>query len=243
MSHRTLTQSPDKIQYFKDFLTGDNRAARIVIGHGGTGKTASLAAALSELGGRTLNQLCLLNQGEPAPQLPVAGATHAEPPILVFFRWTHDAFVDALLDDFEEDEREVVMFESDSICGGDGSCFNQIDVDVYEQSPCSHGCELIECKNYKHCGKKRPELFIRIHGGMDYNCASMTYDGKITFTDTHQECPVCYDEKYMIKLPCEHLLCLTCLYGMYGHNENLRVTTPVAERTKCPLCRTMIHPE
>ena len=113
MSIRTLTQSPDKIQYFKDILTGDNRAARIVIGHGGTGKTASLAAALSELRDRTLNQLCLLNQGEPAPQLPVAGATHAEPPILVFFRWTHDALVDTLLDDYEEDDREVVMFERD----------------------------------------------------------------------------------------------------------------------------------
>ena len=113
MSIRTLTQSPDKIQFFKDVLTGNNRAARIVIGHGGTGKTASLAAALTELEGRTLNQLCLLNQGEPAPQLPVTGATHDESPILVFFRWTHDALVDTLLDDFEEDEREVVMFEKD----------------------------------------------------------------------------------------------------------------------------------
>ena len=92
---------------------GDNRAARIVIGQGGTGKTASLMTAISELRGRTLNQLCLLNQGEPAPQLPVTGAIHDESPILVFFRWTHDTFVDNLLDDFEEDEREVVMFEKD----------------------------------------------------------------------------------------------------------------------------------
>jgi hypothetical protein len=113
MSTRTLTQSPDKIQFFKDILTGDNRAARIVIGHGGTGKTMSLMTAITELEGRTLNQLCLLNQGEPAPQLPVTGTTHDEPPILVFFRWTHDALVDTLLDDFEEDQREVVMFERD----------------------------------------------------------------------------------------------------------------------------------
>jgi hypothetical protein len=110
-----LTQSQDKIQYFKGILTGDNRAVRIVVGHGGTGKTASLHAALSELASqpRVLNQLCVLNPCEVAPHLPVTGPTNDESPILVFIRWTHDELVDTLLADFDEDECEMVVFEKD----------------------------------------------------------------------------------------------------------------------------------
>jgi len=115
MPSRILTQSRDKIQYFKDILTGDNRAVRIVVGHGGTGKTASLQAALSEVSGQSLvlNQLCVLNPGEVAPDLPVTGPTNDESPILVFIRWTHDELVNTLLDDYEEEECEVVVFEKD----------------------------------------------------------------------------------------------------------------------------------
>ena len=110
-----LTQSQDKIQYFKGILTGDNHAVRIIVGHGGTGKTASLHAALSELASqpRILNQLCVLNPCEVAPYLPVTGSTHDEAPILVFIRWTHDELVERLLADFDEDERKMVVFEKD----------------------------------------------------------------------------------------------------------------------------------
>jgi hypothetical protein len=121
MPSRILTQSQDKIQYFKDILTGDNRAVRIVVGHGGTGKTASLMAALSELSRQSLvlNQLCVLNPGDVTPQLPVTGPTNDKSPILVFIRWTHDELVDTLLDDYvEEEECEVVVFEKDVNMGG-----------------------------------------------------------------------------------------------------------------------------
>ena len=108
-----LTQSHDKIQYFKGILTDDNRAVRIIVGHGATGKSASLEAALSELAGRTLNQLCVLTPCEVSPSLPVTGPTNGDSPILVFIRWTHDELVDRLLADFDEGECEMVVFEKD----------------------------------------------------------------------------------------------------------------------------------
>jgi len=128
-------------------------------------------------------------------------------------------------------------------CECDGTCLNQVDEDTYEHTACSHACELVECKNYKHCGKKNPKWVLTIHKEMCPGCACMEYDGKTTFTDTKQECPVCYDEKYMMKLRCNHLLCLICLNGMYARNENIRESTPVAERTKCPMCRNTIDAE
>ncbi len=137
------------------------------------------------------------------------------------------------------------LFIRMATCNGNGTCFNQTDLDSYEQASCSHGCELIECKYYKHCGKKLPKWVHTLHREMCPNCAAMVYDGKTKFTEIKQDCPVCYDEKYMMKLPCNYLLCLTCLYSMYDRNENIIEieNIPVAQRTKCPLCRNTIHAE
>jgi len=128
-----------------------------------------------------------------------------------------------------------------SSCEGNGYCFSQTDENTYEQSVCTYKCELLECKNYKHCGEKRPKWVLDIHNNMCVNCAAAEYDDTVIFTDIKQDCPVCYEEKYMIQLPCKHTICLMCLYGMFAHNENTKGFTPISERTRCPLCRDTIH--
>jgi hypothetical protein len=101
-------------------------------------------------------------------------------------------------------------------------------------------CGQFECEQYKHCGETRGRLYLEIHGGMCLTCASIKYEGKITFTDVKEECPVCYEEKYMLRLACNHAICYKCLITMYERNECSRVSTPAEERTKCPLCRNTI---
>ena len=112
---------------------------------------------------------------------------------------------------------------------------------IYEQTACAFKCVLIECKNYKHCGQKRPKWLLEFHKQMCINCAAAEHSKTIVFTDIQQECPVCYEEKYMIQLPCKHLICLMCLYAMFARNENTRDYTNVSERTTCPFCRGQIH--
>lgn len=141
----------------------------------------------------------------------------------------------------DSDEKKSTDSFTYQPCDGNGGCFIQTDCEGgYEQLECSHGCQLLECKNYKHCNQKRPKWIWEIHNKMCVNCAVQEYDGTIQFTDIKQECPVCYDEKYMMKLSCKHYICLYCLYGMFERNENIREITPIAERTKCPICRDII---
>ena len=77
--------------------------------------------------------------------------------------------------------------------GGDGDDECQI----YCQTDCPHKCVLIECKNYKHCGGKCPQWYLDCHRGQNVNCDMNPFD----FLDEKEECPVCYDEKYITKVP------------------------------------------
>jgi len=46
----------------------------------------------------------------------------------------------------------------------------------------------------------------------------------------NQECPVCYDSKCNLKLPCDHTFCFDCIHNVY-----------LSENKKCPICRSNIY--
>ena len=54
------------------------------------------------------------------------------------------------------------------------------------------------------------------------------------FTNTVQECPICFEESIMIKLSCSHLLCNKCWYDI-TLNSCLDITKDFIP--ECPLCR------
>jgi len=109
----TLSHALDKVRYFRNVLLSDENKVRIIVGHGGTGKTMSLHQAITDLQHVPVNRLCVINCTDPIPRLPVTGPVRSSEPILVYIRWVHDAFVDALLAEYDEEERELVYFEKD----------------------------------------------------------------------------------------------------------------------------------
>lgn len=119
----------------------------------------------------------------------------------------------------------------EKLIGGEGEC------DIYCQTDCPHTCVLIECKHYKHCGGKYPEWYLDCHRGKDVNCDMIPFD----FLDEKDECPVCYDEKYMVKMKCNHTVCLQCLYAIYKTTDDTNELTNMNDTSKCPLCRAEIH--
>lgn len=106
------------------------------------------------------------------------------------------------------------------------------DYDVYCQSECVYKCELVECHNFRLCGKKYPQEQIDCYNGMCSECAIMI--GKIKFLDEKGDCPICYENKDMIEISCEkHKLCLKCWKQMsQAKNRPFPLT--------CPFCRESI---
>lgn len=117
-----------------------------------------------------------------------------------------------------------------SECKGDGSCLEQRGINSYSNSECSHNCQLVECYNYKICGKKLPQWALNCHNSMCADCAIMI--GKIKFLDEKNDCPVCLANKDMIELTCKHKICIECWTNWSETTTNHPVS--------CPLCRTTI---
>lgn len=104
--------------------------------------------------------------------------------------------------------------------------------DEYCQTNCEHGCQLVECHNYKLCGDKFPKWFSYCHNGMCAECAVMI--GKIEFLDLKDGCPICMEKKDMIQVSCgKHKVCLDC-WKQLSETPN----RPIPLR--CPLCRESI---
>ncbi len=104
--------------------------------------------------------------------------------------------------------------------------------DIYCKNECSHNCHLIECHNFRMCGKKYPQQVLDCYNGMCPNCAMMF--GKIKFLDEKDDCPVCMEDKYMIEISCEkHKVCLDCWKQMAEMEDRHFPLT-------CPLCRESI---
>lgn len=109
-----LSHTLDKVRYFRNLLiTNETRAVRIIIGKGDSKKVETLSQALSDMADQTCNQICLINSYDPIPKLVVKGRVKDVPPILVYFRWTPDSFVEALVREYDDDDCEVILFEKD----------------------------------------------------------------------------------------------------------------------------------
>lgn len=127
MSVSVLRHALDKILYFRNVLLDEGRPkVRIIVGHGATGKTTSLHQAIDDLQHVPVNQLCVINATDPVPRMPVTGPVRSESTAgglhgvlrsseatLIYIRWVHDEFVDALLAEYDEEDRELVYFERD----------------------------------------------------------------------------------------------------------------------------------
>lgn len=113
-------------------------------------------------------------------------------------------------------------------------CYNEETDEDYEVCVCGHRehngycpsdcCSPVECRNYQYCHTKLPKYITFIHNGMCANCDAML--GRHRITNEVDECCVCYENKRMIVLECNHKLCNDCLYQM-SHISNNR----------CPMCR------
>lgn len=104
--------------------------------------------------------------------------------------------------------------------------------DIYCQIPCKHNCTLVECHNFKFCGKKLPLQVLNVYNGMCPNCAVML--GKLTFLEEKGDCPICLDNKDMIVISCgKHNVCMDC-WKTLSETENIPI--PLT----CPLCRESI---
>ena len=110
----TLCHALDKVRYFRNVLLDDGRPkVRIIVGGGATGKTMSLRLAIDDLKHVPVNRLCILNESDPIPQLPVTGLVRDKEATLIYIRLSHDAMVEALLAEYDEEELELVYFERD----------------------------------------------------------------------------------------------------------------------------------
>ena len=118
-----------------------------------------------------------------------------------------------------------------SKCNGNGECFNQSDDtdDEYTQYDCAFGCKLKPCHNFEYCHKLLPQWVLYCHNDMCPNCSIMM--DKLFFTHNIKECPICTEDREMIRLKCKHELCITCL-------EKIRDQDEIS--TSCPICRDKV---
>ncbi len=95
-------------------------------------------------------------------------------------------------------------------------------------------CEPVECRNYKYCNEKNPQMILYCHNGMCMNCAIQM--GRHKTSDIVDYCPVCLENKNMIILNCNLQICNECWYKIteIGFGDENRESGP-----KCPLCRSL----
>lgn len=118
-----------------------------------------------------------------------------------------------------------------SSCTGRGECFEQTDIERYSRHACKYNCGLVECHNFKLCGKKRPQRILDCHMGMCMDCA--VHIGKIQFLGEKDDCPICMEHKEVVKICCgKHSVCVTCWKEWSDANTD----PPLS----CPLCRETI---
>lgn len=110
-----LRHALDKVRYFRNVLYGDDMRVRIVVGHGATGKTASLHHAVDDvdMGSSPTNQICLLNCEDSIPRILVRDPKDRRTAILIYFRWVLDDYVAAVLKEYGEENCEIVLFKPD----------------------------------------------------------------------------------------------------------------------------------
>lgn len=139
-----------------------------------------------------------------------------------------------------------------SSCKGYGECLEQCDCDdtctceqrynttmiggneegeIYHRKECLHNCELVECHNFKLCGKMLPQWILNIRHGMCLDCVLSI--GRIKFLNEKDDCPICLIHKDMIEISCgKHKVCVECWKNWSETSKQCPLT--------CPLCRESI---
>lgn len=160
-------------------------------------------------------------------------------------------------------------------CNGNGRCFIKCDCfglytlppqDVLENCHCKYSkaadrsheefgyrkeydcrCTLKKCSIYNHCKQMCPQWVLDTYGGSDINCAmGNTMFHSHEFLNVVDQCPVCYDDKYMIAFGCKHHLCFDCMWTIYQNQlaKNTKSMFDAAHYEEgdvlCPLCRDPI---
>lgn len=95
---------------------------------------------------------------------------------------------------------------------------------------CQYKCKPQKCINYIICNKKSPQWVLDCHNGCCGANCDIQY-GPLTFLEEEDECCICFEDKKMIKLLCNHKFCLDCIIK---HCDN-------SGMSKCPLCRNILY--
>jgi len=128
------------------------------------------------------------------------------------------------------------------MCNGDGKCMKMCNTYCcYKEHPdytckfckieeCDKECELIPCKNVRHCNAAFPAYYYKdknnfITNGTCNECS--LFD--ITFLNEKRECLICAQLLYMVETKCGHEMCLDCVINIEGKDAN------------CPFCRKVIE--
>ena len=103
------------------------------------------------------------------------------------------------------------------------------ELDIYCREECRMNCQLVECNNFRICGKKEPLWFLNTNNVMCLLCAITI--GKIKFLDIQDDCPICLETKDIVQICCgKHNLCLDCWKNICKSEG----------KPACPLCREHI---
>ena len=111
-------------------------------------------------------------------------------------------------------------------CNKNGECLIQCRHKLHNGYCPSDCCTPIECRNFNHCRTHLPKWVSTRNNGMCVNCAAQM--GPHKYTDQVSECCVCLENKNMILLKCNHMICNDCLFA----TEECSLKYPL----KCPLC-------
>ena len=128
------------------------------------------------------------------------------------------------------------------MCNGDGRCMKACKnryCSKYHSTygykfckieDCDKECELIPCKNVRHCKSAFPAYLYKEKNGLITNgtCNECgLFD--ITFLNEKRECLICAQLLYMVETKCKHEMCLDCVINIEGKDAN------------CPFCRRVIE--
>lgn len=95
---------------------------------------------------------------------------------------------------------------------------------------CQHNCKFEKCVNYIICNGKAARWYLDCNNGCCGAGCDMQY-GPLTFLEEIKECCICFENKKMIKLLCNHKFCLDCIIK---HCDKSYLN-------KCPLCRNVLY--
>ena len=108
MCAHVLCHTLDKVRYFRNLLVTEDSRVRILIGHDSLIHTLNLA--ISDMKDVPVNQLAIIREYLPAKLMDTGKVIYGDP-ILVYIRRTHDAFANALMEEYGD--CEVIVFEKD----------------------------------------------------------------------------------------------------------------------------------